>query len=396
MENLITTPATVTTTNSIEWTKTTDGYNGVISGSDAPNYVITRRGGRMDLFIAGSDEPIFKRGNLQTCKEFAQNHLDESLEALEASDAVVEVVLPTPSSEHVKAIQDSFNAGDLIGVEATLSQVRTEAFQEAALAEVSVPEVVPVTVPVPVEVEADPFGDLEVVPVVVQNGPVEEASTLPTVKEERLEWPLVGVKKDGMINDTLCWTSLCGRYQIVRFSLEKRTEYGLQVRAGQFWTTVEADPRLQGGYVKYYPTLRRAVETAEADLYRDNGRPVTGNREDFLTANPEPIRAKTVTPAPVKSESSTEGADDTVPSEKTTTPKTPKAPKPAVARAPKQGGEPSNKEVVYKLWEASEDKPETLAQTCFQAVKEAVKLTTIKGWFASWKRGHTLPACARK
>ncbi len=61
----------------------------------------------------------------------------------------------------------------------------------------------------------------------------------------------------------------------------------------------------------------------------------------------------------------------------------------------KETSGPSNKEQVYKLWKkTTPDKAD--ADKAFAAVKEAVKLTTIRSWMAAWKNGKNLPACAGK
>jgi hypothetical protein len=69
----------------------------------------------------------------------------------------------------------------------------------------------------------------------------------------------------------------------------------------------------------------------------------------------------------------------------------PKSPKPS-----KDAGEPSNKEVVYRAWHANKDRSSEQAPTYFKLVKEAVKLTTIRGWISAWLKGQNLPACATK
>jgi hypothetical protein len=66
-------------------------------------------------------------------------------------------------------------------------------------------------------------------------------------------------------------------------------------------------------------------------------------------------------------------------------------------RKPREGG-PSNKEQVWKLYQkvGNKDKASEKAETWFKEIKEAVKLTTIRGWIGDWNRGKNLPGCAKK
>ena len=59
------------------------------------------------------------------------------------------------------------------------------------------------------------------------------------------------------------------------------------------------------------------------------------------------------------------------------------------SKAPK---EPSNKEVVFKLWK---QKNSVDPEVCFTEVKEAVKLQTIKSWIKDCVKGTNFPACAK-
>lgn len=57
---------------------------------------------------------------------------------------------------------------------------------------------------------------------------------------------------------------------------------------------------------------------------------------------------------------------------------------------------PSNKEVVYKLYLKDPKTAAEKAEQFHKAVKEAVKLTTIRSWISMWSHGKGLPACANK
>lgn len=72
-------------------------------------------------------------------------------------------------------------------------------------------------------------------------------------------------------------------------------------------------------------------------------------------------------------------------------PKTPKVPKPK-ERKTRVDGQPSNKEVVYKLWLGEK---EIDPEKCLKKVSGAVKLTTIRAWIGQWKNKNNLPACAK-
>ena len=76
------------------------------------------------------------------------------------------------------------------------------------------------------------------------------------------------------------------------------------------------------------------------------------------------------------------------------TPKADKKDAPKTEKSVKQKvpGTPSNKEVVYLLWKAGEEKLEIL----YKAVEVNVKEGTVKSWVNQWKKGSNLPACAKK
>ena len=76
------------------------------------------------------------------------------------------------------------------------------------------------------------------------------------------------------------------------------------------------------------------------------------------------------------------------------TPKADKKDAPKTEKSVKQKvpGTPSNKEVVYLLWKAGEEKLEIL----YKAVEVNVKEKTVKSWVNQWKKGSNLPACAKK
>ncbi len=68
-------------------------------------------------------------------------------------------------------------------------------------------------------------------------------------------------------------------------------------------------------------------------------------------------------------------------------------PKAKKEKAPKQPGQPSNKEKVYRAWEENN---EITAEKAEKKVAGQVKVSTIKSWISSWKRGQNLPGCATK
>jgi len=57
---------------------------------------------------------------------------------------------------------------------------------------------------------------------------------------------------------------------------------------------------------------------------------------------------------------------------------------------------PSNKEQVYKAWLKNKDKSAKNAEEYANAVNQAVKVSTIRGWISAWGRGDNLPSCATK
>lgn len=70
-----------------------------------------------------------------------------------------------------------------------------------------------------------------------------------------------------------------------------------------------------------------------------------------------------------------------------------KAPAAKKKKTEKKLSGPSNKEKVYKLWNAGKiKKPEKL----HAKIDEAVQLSTISGWIKAWENGKNLPACATK
>lgn len=66
-------------------------------------------------------------------------------------------------------------------------------------------------------------------------------------------------------------------------------------------------------------------------------------------------------------------------------------PKGEIIKPKKEAGELSNKAIVYLAWKEGEEDSEKL----FSKVKEAVKITTIKGWMNQWKNGKNLPAIVK-
>ena len=61
---------------------------------------------------------------------------------------------------------------------------------------------------------------------------------------------------------------------------------------------------------------------------------------------------------------------------------------------PKAKKGPSNKAVVYGLW--NKDKGETDSAKLFKKVSGGVKESTIRSWINQWKKGTNLPGCATK
>ena len=61
---------------------------------------------------------------------------------------------------------------------------------------------------------------------------------------------------------------------------------------------------------------------------------------------------------------------------------------------PKAKKGPSNKAVIYGLW--NKGKGETDSAKLFKKVSGGVKESTIRSWINQWKKGTNLPGCATK
>lgn len=77
---------------------------------------------------------------------------------------------------------------------------------------------------------------------------------------------------------------------------------------------------------------------------------------------------------------------------KAAAPAKPASPKKASASKVKKG--PSNKAIIYGLW--NKGKGETDSAKLFKKVSGGVKESTIRSWINQWKKGTNLPGCATK
>lgn len=98
----------------------------------------------------------------------------------------------------------------------------------------------------------------------------------------------------------------------------------------------------------------------------------------------------------LESDKSAEEATDAVVTEPVEeAPKDEKVKKVKKVKAKAADKDPSNKERVFRLWEASDDKTAALAETFQKEAEAEVKLSTIKAWINQWNGGKNLPACAK-
>lgn len=153
----------------------------------------------------------------------------------------------------------------------------------------------------------------------------------------------------------------------------------------------------------------QAVELGDADLDEVLGQIVAAVeaeegiellRDDQVAAsdkapNDEDKVDEALEPDEPADESVEEATDAVVTEPVEEAPKDEKAKKVKKVKAKAADKGTSNKERVFRLWEASDDKTAALAETFQKEAEAEVKLSTIKAWINQWNGGKNLPACAK-
>lgn len=110
---------------------------------------------------------------------------------------------------------------------------------------------------------------------------------------KKIDWPLTPTDKNwgtGIVSE---WTSLCGRYNIVRFNREKSPgeyeyQYGAEFGKSGSRRTVETESKDKPGYARYYDTLREAADAViRHHLKEFKMDKVGGNTDNMVKSEPE-------------------------------------------------------------------------------------------------------------
>ena len=153
---------------------------------------------------------------------------------------------------------------------------------------------------------------------------------------------------------------------------------------------LELDKKEIGNHPRKYKRLDSALDSVEQHLCKSLGvEEVISNAQDVIIAADKAGLTKEPDPPPQK-----RGRPASVPSRTVSgSPNSPsKGTSPAQRLRGGSGGGVSNKEIVYKAWEkglVDHDKLMALLPA------DAVKMSSLKAWLGSWKKGNNLPACAK-
>ncbi len=233
--------------------------------------------------------------------------------------------------------------------------------------------------------------------------PEPETQTTPVDQLTKLWWDIKPEKEEVGTALWIHFVSECGRYQLSRIDSQVRNSvvwaacYLKGEGDNKAWDTMFSTDVPQHAPL-FYKTAEAAlavIESYHCDRMKVHMDKVKTNRDDLLGSVaelPAPIHQGREKPSKTsRGKQDPRIKRDATESNQTQDGQPEKSNNGHSPRQPRQVGQPSNKEKVYRAWQADAN---TATDQYAKIVGDQVKMSTVKSWISSWKRGQNLPGCA--